>query len=146
MVTKTHDGGLRDMRRDRKEVWIHPNLVNPARCYVRLIDKYLGLCPPFYKKANFYLQCRNIPTPACWYQNQVMGEGSIGKIISKLMESAGYLGFYSGHSLRRSVAVVYSKRGYSENSSKSVRDMPLTLLISTKLPAKIKGKPLVKFW
>ena len=102
VVTKTHDGGLKDMRRDRKEVWIHPNVVNPERCYVRLIDKYLGLCPPFYKKPNFYLQARLIPSPACWYQNQVMGEGSIGKIIGKMMESAGYEGFYSGHSLRLS--------------------------------------------
>ena len=101
-VTKTHDGGLRDMRRDRKEVWIHPNIVNPDRCYVRLIDKYLSLCPPYYKKCNFYLQARNVITPACWYQNQVMGEGSIGKIIGKMMEEAGYVGFYSGHSLRRS--------------------------------------------
>ena len=36
----------------------------------------------------------------CWYQNQVMGKSSIGKIIGKLMISAGYEGFYSGHSLR----------------------------------------------
>ena len=64
MVTKTHDGGLKDMRRERKEVWIHPNLENSDCCYVRLIDKYLGLCPPFYKKPNLYLQSRQHPTPA----------------------------------------------------------------------------------
>ena len=29
------------------------------------------------------------------------GEGSIGKIMAKLMSDAGYDGFYSGHSLRR---------------------------------------------
>ena len=101
-VTKTHDGGIKDMRRDRKEVWIHPNLENKARCYVRLIDKYRGLCPPLFKKNNFYLQSRTVLSPACWYQNQVMGEGSIGKIIGKMMEAAGYEGFYSGHSFRRS--------------------------------------------
>ena len=102
VITKTHDGGLKDMRRDRKEVWIHPNVENSKRCYVRLLDKYLGLCPPLYKKPNLYLQSRSVLSPACWYQNQVVGEGSIGKIISKMMSEAGYEGFYSGHSLRRS--------------------------------------------
>ena len=49
-VTKTHDGGLHDMRRDRKIVWIYPNLGNPAHCPLRLIKKYLSLCPPLVKK------------------------------------------------------------------------------------------------
>ena len=101
-VSKTHDGGLKDMRRDRKEVWIHPNTKKPERDYVHLIEKYLGLCPPLYAKNNFYFQVLNKPTPACWYANQVMGEQSIGKIIGKVMENVGYEGFYSGHSLRRS--------------------------------------------
>ena len=35
-VTKTHDGGIRDMRRDRKVIWVHPNVRNPERCVVML--------------------------------------------------------------------------------------------------------------
>ena len=56
-----------------------------------ILDKYVSLCPEFVKKENFYLQSLTKPTPAC----------SIGKIMRKLMAEAGYDGFYSGHSLRR---------------------------------------------
>ena len=56
-VTKTHDGGLKDMRHDRKTVWVYPNTTRPEHCTMCLVDKYLGLCPTdYYKKANFYLQ------------------------------------------------------------------------------------------
>ena len=35
-VTKTHNGGLKDMHHDRKTVWIYPNEINCNRCPVRL--------------------------------------------------------------------------------------------------------------
>ena len=54
-VTKTHDGGINDMRRDRKVVWVYPS-TNIERCPVRLVDKYLSLCPLYFRKSNFYLQ------------------------------------------------------------------------------------------
>ena len=101
-VTKTHDGGLADMRNERKKVKVYQNLSNPDRDPVAILDKYLGLCPAYYKKPNLYLQVLNKPNPACWYAREVMGVGAIGKIIGKMMEAAGYEGFYSGHSLRRS--------------------------------------------
>ena len=100
-VTKTHDGGLRDMRRDRKIVWIYPNLGNPSRCPVRLIRKYLSLCPAVAKKENFYLQSLQKPTPAQWYGVQVVGQNSISKVVKKLMEDAGIKGFFTNHSARR---------------------------------------------
>ena len=51
MVTETHDGGIKDMRRERKVVWVHPNKTYPDRCPVALTDKYVGLCPAdFYKR------------------------------------------------------------------------------------------------
>lgn len=53
--TKSNDGGLKHMRYDRKIVWVHPNNVNRERCPVRLVEKYLSLCPPVKKKDNFYL-------------------------------------------------------------------------------------------
>ena len=65
-----------------------------------IIDKYVSLCPEYSKKENLYLQSLANPTPACWYAKEVLGTNSIGKIIAKLMESARYEGFYSGHSLR----------------------------------------------
>ena len=101
-VTKTHDGGLNDMKHKHKEVVIFPNKNNPTRDLVYLVDKYMGLCPPMYSKNNFYLKPLQKPTPAQWYGNQVLGEKLIAKILPEMMEEAGYKGFYTGHSLRRS--------------------------------------------
>ena len=61
-ITKTHDGGLNDMKSERKEVWIYPNN-NVNRCPVRLIEKYMSLCPKYQKKKNFYLKAKQKPTP-----------------------------------------------------------------------------------
>ena len=43
-VTKTNDGGLNSMQKEHKVRWIHP-AENPTRCPVRLVDKYMSLCP-----------------------------------------------------------------------------------------------------
>ena len=43
-VSKTQDGGLADMRNERKIVWVYPS-ENIDRCPVRLTQKYLSLCP-----------------------------------------------------------------------------------------------------
>ena len=100
-VTKTHDGGLKDMRHERKTVWIYPNAGNVARCPVRLIDKYLSLCPKITRRSNFYLQSLQKPTPSQWYSVQVVGQNTIGKVVKKLMEQAGIEGFFTNHSTRR---------------------------------------------
>ena len=72
-ISKTHDGGLKDMRSDRKEVWVFPN-ENPERCCVRLVDKYLRLCPNVQKRNNFYLHSLSKPTPNQWYSEKVIGQ------------------------------------------------------------------------
>ena len=100
-VTKTHDGGLRDMRPDRKTVWIYPNESDVSRCPVRFIQKYLSLCPQYYKKPNFYLQSLQKPTPTQWYGEQVVGKCTIAKVVQTLMKTAGIEGFFTNHSARR---------------------------------------------
>ena len=100
-VTKTHDGGLKDIKHERKLVWIYPNAANINRCPVRLIDKYLSLCPKITRKQNFYLQSLQKPTPTQWYSVQVVGENTISKVVKKLMEQAGIEGFFTNHSARR---------------------------------------------
>ena len=68
-ITKTNDGGLSSLRKDRKVVWVYPSS-NPIRCPVRLIDKYMSLLPPVKtenSKHNFYLRSLEKPNPACWY-------------------------------------------------------------------------------
>ena len=51
-VSKTHDGGLNDMKNDRKEIYVFPD-ENFNRDPVRLVDKYLGLCPPNILSGTF---------------------------------------------------------------------------------------------
>ena len=41
-VTKTNDGGLADMRKERKIVWVYPSK-NSDRDPVRLVEKYMNL-------------------------------------------------------------------------------------------------------
>ena len=41
-VTKTNDGGLKWMRKERKIVWVYPSS-NSERCPVRIVDKYISL-------------------------------------------------------------------------------------------------------
>ena len=100
-ITKTHDGGLKDMRRDRKVVWVYPNKINPARCPVRLVSKYMSLGPKTHKRCNFYLQSLQRPTPIQWYGEQVVGIHSIAKVVKTLMEEGNIPGFFTNHSTRR---------------------------------------------
>ena len=86
-VTKTHDRGIADRKNDRKEVWVFPN-DNPQKCTVRLVEKYLSLCPVYYKKSNFYLQALQKPTPKQWYSEQVMGYILTSKAVKELLEKA----------------------------------------------------------
>ena len=99
-VTKTHDGGHKDMRHDRKTVWIYPNEMNCNRCPFRLIDKYLTLCPPYYKKPNFYLKSLMKTVPTQWYSEQVVGQNTISKVVQTLMKEAEIPGFFTNHSAR----------------------------------------------
>ena len=99
-VTKTQDGGLKDMRRDRKTVWIYPNENDVNCCPVRLLQKYISLCPEYHRKPNFYLQSPQKPTPMQWYGEQVVGKCTIAKVVQSLMKTAGIEGFFTNHSAR----------------------------------------------
>ena len=79
-VTKTHDGGLNDFRKDRKIVLVYPS-TDVNRCPVRLVKKYLSLCPKFDRKPNFYLQSKQRTTPMQWYSCQVVGSNTIGRMV-----------------------------------------------------------------
>ena len=64
------------MKKDRKIVWIFPS-ENVVRCPVRLVDKYVSLCPKVTaktKKCNFYLRSLEKPNPAQWYSVQAVGK------------------------------------------------------------------------
>ena len=99
-VTKTHDGGLCDMRAERKIVWVYPS-ENPKKCPVRLTQKYLSLCPDYIKKSNFYLRSLEKPTPKQWYAEQVVGSQTLSKVIGTIMEKGKFFGFFTNHSATR---------------------------------------------
>ena len=99
-VTKTHDGGLKDMNCERKIVCVYPSS-DLRKCPVRLTLKYLSLCPRYIRKPNFYLRSLEKPTPTTWYAEQVVGSQTLSKVIGKLMEGAEIQGFFTNHSARR---------------------------------------------
>ena len=101
-MTKTNNGELNHMCKDRKVVWVYPSQ-NPVRCPVRIIDKYISLLPPVKvnsKKANFYLHSLERCTPAQWYGDQVVGLNTLCKVVKKMSEDANIPGFFTNHSLR----------------------------------------------
>ena len=73
-VTKTNDGGLESLKKQRKVVWVFPNEDNINRCTVRLVDKYISLLSPGgpkTKKYNFYLRSLEKPNPAQMVQGTI---------------------------------------------------------------------------
>ena len=100
--TKTNNGGLKQMRKERKVVWVCPNSENINRCLVRLVDKYVSLCPPHFKKENFYLKSLQKTNPAQWFAAQVVvvGVNTLKKVIKNMLGHANIDGYYTNHSLR----------------------------------------------
>ena len=102
-TTKTNDGGLASLRKDRKVVWIYPSS-NVNRCPMRLIDKYISLCPEIRSeklRCNFYVRSLERPNPAQWYSNRVVGVNTLRKYVQEMLKSAKLDGFFTNHSLRR---------------------------------------------
>ena len=102
-ITKTNDGGLNSMRKERKIVWVYPSS-DSVRCPVTLVEKYMNLCPPVTpktKKLNFYLHSLEKPTITRWYGEQVVGLNTLQKVTGKLLKDVKK-GHYTNHSLCRS--------------------------------------------
>ena len=89
------------MRSDRKEVWVYP-AANIERCCVRLVEKYLKLCPSNFKRSNFYLHSLPKPTPRQWYGEQVVGQTTLSKTVKRIFKDANIAGYFTNHSCRRS--------------------------------------------
>ena len=105
-VTKCNDGGISNLKKDRKVVWIFPSK-NISRCPARLIDRYVSLCPKVTsktKKLNFYLRSLEKPNPAQWYGIQLVAKNTLSKIVGKLLKSCNLDGYFTNHSLHRTSA------------------------------------------
>ena len=102
-ITKTNDGGLRSLKKDRKIVWVYPS-DNVTRCPVRIVDKYMSLVPtvtPKNGKSNFYLQSLDRTSPAQWYSVQPVGKHTLAKTVSRMLKNSKLDGYFTNHSLRR---------------------------------------------
>ena len=103
-VTKCNDGGIKHMRKQRKIVWVHPS-DDKARDPVRLIEKYINLCPVVTeksKKFNFYLRSLEKPTPSRWYGEQPVSINTLRSVVKNMIKDGNLPGFKTNHSLRRS--------------------------------------------
>ena len=89
-------------------------------CPIRLIEKYLNLCPKHTKKPNFYLQSLQRPTPSQWYSVQVVRQNTISKVVKSLMEKAKINGFFTNHSARRTGGTHLFREGIQQ---KLVKEM-----------------------
>ena len=102
-ITKTNNGGLDSMWKQCKVHWIHP-AGNISHCPIRLVDKYMSLCPPVTKstmKPNFYLRSLKRFNPAQWYSTQVVGLNTLCKTVGQMLKDANLDGYFTNHSLRR---------------------------------------------
>ena len=84
------------------------------------MEKYLKLCPPYYKKANFYLHSLSKPTPTQWYGEQVIGQATLSKTVKNLLKEADIEGYFTNHSCRRSGTTRLFQAGLDKKLIKEV--------------------------
>ena len=106
-VTKTNRGGLCDMKKECKVVWIKPNS-NINRCPVRIIEKYIKLLPTTGVKPNLYLRSLKFTKPTVWYCETPLGINKVRSVVSEMLKDAGLDGYFTNHSPRRMPQHVYS--------------------------------------
>ena len=105
-VTKTNDGGLNNIKKECKVVWVYLS-DNVTHCPVKLVDKYVSLCSQITvksKRNNFYMRSLDRVNPAQWFGEQVVGKNTLRKVVSNLLKSANLDGHFTNHSLRRTSA------------------------------------------
>ena len=118
-VTKTNRGGIRDLKKERKIVWVKPSS-NLLRCPVPLIEKHMKLLPQTGCKLNLYLQTLRRTKPNCWYSTVPVGINSIRKVVASLLKDAGLDGYLTNHSLRCTCATRLFQAGESTKLVKEV--------------------------
>ena len=119
-VTKTNKGGLLDMKKERKVVWIKPNMNDWTQHPVRIVEKYFNLLLTEGAKPNLYLQSLKKPRPNCWYSSTPIGINNLRKVVSTMLRDAGLNGFFTNHSLRRTCATRLFQSGESVKIIKEI--------------------------
>lgn len=71
---------------------------------MRLFELYNSLCPPDRPDNAFYLRPLGKYSINCWFSNVVVGINTLGSVVAKLCSSAGFVGYFTNHSLRATAA------------------------------------------
>ena len=113
-VSKTNQGGIKHMKKVPKEVVHYSNQSDPSRCFVHLYKEYLRHGPPDWPDSAFYLTPLKVTKGEVWFSRVPLGHNMLQKAIPRLMNAAGYDGYYTNHSLRVSAATRLFAAGVDE--------------------------------
>jgi hypothetical protein len=98
-------GGLQTFKRPVKVTQAFELPECRQRCPVRLYELYTARCPPDRPDGAFYLRPLDKCTADRWYTSVPIGVNTLGAVVSKLCARAGFVGFFSNHSLRATAAI-----------------------------------------
>ena len=117
ITSKTWQGGISSLKIKPKFVIHHDNSVNPKRCHRNLMLKYLN-SRPVMDSDIFYLTPRKSLTSSndgnVWFLKEPMGKNMLSSMMKKIVEAAGWIGYYTNHSLRATVATTLYQEGVDE--------------------------------
>ena len=83
----------------------------PARCLIRLYQKYNSFCQKDRLGDVFYLKPLSTPHPDQWYSKSPIGHNMLSHVVAQLCCLAGIKGHKTNHSLRAMTATrLYQER------------------------------------
>ena len=116
-TSKNMQGGLRHRKVTPKQVDAYENKVQPSRCIVKIYEEYISHRPDAenaIKNPAFYLRPLSKPKSSIWFANQARGENELAKVVSRICNQGGLLGFRTNHSLRSTAASRLYNKGFDE--------------------------------
>ena len=101
---KTRCGGLDTFRRPIKVTQAFELLDCAQRCPVRLYEFYNSVCPSGRPDDAFYLRPLRNYSSTVWFESNAVGKNTLCDTVSRICKAAGFVGFFSNHSLRATAA------------------------------------------
>ena len=110
---KTNKGGLKHRKVEPKQVDMYA-IEDVVRCPVRMLLTYLSKLPKDRSCTALYLQPRHKFSPDSWYFNRPVGAKKLRETVKDMCEKAGFVGFFSNHSLRSTSAIKLYRGNFDE--------------------------------